>query len=387
MKRVLIYRDDILPATETFIAAQSGALSSYKASLVGLERAKPSLPVPEPIICRDYAIFPRWIQDRVYNSGGVQPRWHRSQLISRLQAGSPLLLHAHFARDAVMAMPLVARLKIPFIVTLHGFDVTMHDSCFRPWPRGRLFLRGKSQLWESTSLFLCVSEFIRQKALQGGYPAGKLRVHYTGIDCTHFNTGQGSQRTDNLVLFVGRLTEMKGCEYLIRAMAAVSAEVPGAQLAVIGDGELRPQLETLANSLGVRCRFLGVQTGSSVREWLGKARIFCVPSVTAASGSAEGLGMVFLEAQAMGVPVVSCRTGGIPEAVCDGETGLLAEARDHQALAQHISRYLNDEAFWKHSSQAGPDWVRQRFDLHKQTRELEDIYDLVVQEGAACNIL
>ena len=90
--------------------------------------------------------------------------------------------------------------------------------------------------------------------------------------------------------------------------------------------------------------------------------------------------MVFAEAQAMGTPVVSSLSGGIPEAVCDGKTGLLAPERDVTTLATHLRRFLADDAFWQSCSIRATAWVRERFDLHKQTRLL-NIYEEVVMEA------
>jgi glycosyltransferase involved in cell wall biosynthesis len=147
---------------------------------------------------------------------------------------------------------------------------------------------------------------------------------------------------------------------------------------VIGDGPLRSRLETLARELNVRCRFLGVQPASTVREALQRAQIFCVPSVTAANGDSEGLGMVFAEAQAMGVPVVSTRHGGIPEVVSDRVTGLLAPERDHEALADSLCLLLGNEDLWQAFRAAGLQHVEQRFDLKRQTALLEAVYDRVL---------
>jgi glycosyltransferase involved in cell wall biosynthesis len=91
--------------------------------------------------------------------------------------------------------------------------------------------------------------------------------------------------------------------------------------------------------------------------------------------------MVFAEAQAMGTPVVSSLSGGIPEAVCDGKTGLLAPERDVTTLATHLHRFLTDDVFWQSCSVRATAWVRQRFDLHKQTHQLENIYEEVVMEA------
>jgi glycosyltransferase involved in cell wall biosynthesis len=119
-----------------------------------------------------------------------------------------------------------------------------------------------------------------------------------------------------------------------------------------------------------------------VRQEMNSARVFCVPSVAARNGDSEGLGIVFAEAQAMGVPVVSSLHGGIPEVVCDGSTGLLAPERDHSRLAEHITRFFADETFWKDCSRKAQAWISDRFDIRRQTVSLEETYTEVSQSGA-----
>lgn len=176
---------------------------------------------------------------------------------------------------------------------------------------------------------------------------------------------------------MGRLVEKKGCEYLLRAMQVVQRSHPGCELTVMGDGPLRLSLEALARELRVRCRFRGTQPSTVIREALQQTRIFCVPSVTAANGDSEGLGMVFAEALAMGVPVVSTAHGGIPEVVVHRLTGLLAPERDYIALADALCLLLADEDLWQQLHHAAPQHVEQHFDLKAQTAELENIYTRV----------
>jgi glycosyltransferase involved in cell wall biosynthesis len=179
-------------------------------------------------------------------------------------------------------------------------------------------------------------------------------------------------------LFTGRLVEKKGCEYLIVAMARVQAIMPNVELVVIGDGSLRPRLEALAQEKLTRFRFLGVQTPGAVRQWMNRSRIFSVPSVVAESGDAEGFGMVFAEAQAMGCPVVSFSSGGVPEAVAHEQTGFLAKERDTEALSEYILGLLGNEALWRRMSEEGRNRVCALFDLKAQTKRLESIYNQVI---------
>src|SRR5690606_4339309 len=123
----------------------------------------------------------------------------------------------------------------------------------------------------------------------------------TGVDVCEFTPDPGVQR-EPIVLFVGRLVPQKGCDLLLRAMRTVQQRVPEARLIVIGDGPERGRLERIAAASMSGVEFLGSQPHWVVKQWLNRAHVFSVPSVTTESGRTEGFGMVFVEAQAMRVP-------------------------------------------------------------------------------------
>ena len=108
---------------------------------------------------------------------------------------------------------------------------------------------------------------------------------------------------------------------------------------------------------------------------MNRAMVFSTPSVVADSGDAEGFGMVFAEAQAMGLPVVSFASGGIPEVVAQDRTGFLVAERDCDALANKLLLLLQDAASWNRLSHAGQENTRRLFDIRKQAAALEDIYE------------
>lgn len=304
------------------------------------------------------------------------------ELQRRVRKLNPVLIHAHFGPDGVSALPLARKLRVPLLVTFHGADVTLKDEYARRSIRGRYkrhrkYLRHREALQREGRLFIAVSEFIREKLLEQGFPPEKTVVHYNGVDTKAFRSRPAVPR-EPVVLFVGRLVEKKGCEYLIRAMGRLRATVPDLELVVIGTGPLRAPLERLAGKTLRRYRFLGIQPPENVRDWMNRARVLSVPSVTARSGNSEGFGLVFAEAQAMGLPVVSFANGPIPEVVAHGETGFLADERDWKALAGYIMRLIESETLWQQFSQRGVERVRSMFDLRSQTRVLEEVYASVL---------
>ena len=365
MRKVLVFKETLLPPSETFILAQMRALRGFLPALAGLERAFPSLPLPlEPLLLSRSGPSLSDARAKLYRRTGTAPFFHR-----RARGVRPDLIHAHFASGGRSALPLARALSVPLVVTLHGKDVTVG----RPKPG---FYRS---VFAEASLFICVSRFIRDRAMEAGFPREKLLVHYIGIDRRTFAPSDPTPRGQG-VLFVGRLVEKKGCEYLVRAMERVQQNHPQSELTIIGDGPLRSCLEALAARLKIRCHFLGTQFEPAVRKALMGARVFCVPSVTAADGDSEGLGMVFAEAQAMGVPVVSTTHGGIPEVVADGFTGLLVPERDHVSLADALARLLGDDVLWQSFHYAALERMEQHFDLELQTAALEKIYSQILSD-------
>jgi colanic acid/amylovoran biosynthesis glycosyltransferase len=372
--QVAIFRQELLPMSETFILDQAMALRGFAPQFVGLTRVARSLPLPgTPAVLTEIEQPFSSLHLRAYRRGLPASRFFHN-----VASGGPALVHAHFAPDGVAAMPLAAYLKIPLIVTLHGYDITVCSRRFRRNPLERAFYRQRlRQLWQQAELFICISEFIRQRALAAGFPENKLRMHYTGIDARKFRPRDIS-REPGLIVFVGRLVEKKGCAFLLEALRRLRGHVPDLHAVIIGEGNLRGDLERKAEELSLPVVFLGSQNSDVVRSWLARAQIFCVPSVTAADGDSEGFGMVFAEAQAMGTPVISFRHGGIPEAVADGETGILLKEGDAAGLASAIELLLCNPQEWARLGRAGIAHVASRFDLAARTAELEEIYREVI---------
>ena len=369
--RIIVFAERVLPSTQTFIPAQVNLLQSFSSTYAGLLPAAKNIDLGQkPILLRSDRSAVSRAASEFYRWTGIGHNYH-----AQLRELDATLIHAHFAEGGPPALFLSKRLNLPLVLHLHGGAELMTDADLRSrwyeWP----FLAHRRNLWRRASAFVCVSEYSRRSALKAGFPREKLVVHYAGLDCKAFAPKLPlAEKDQELVLFVGRLIEYKGVDYLIRAMQLVQRQRPGTHLVVIGDGRCREQLELLAKSLEIRCAFLGELKPAELRVWLEKARVFCGPSVTLPDGQSEAFGIVFLEAQSMGVPVVSFGHGGIPETMREGVTGLLADEGDVQGFADQLLRYLSDDKFWSQSRAQGMRWVRSNFDNAVQAAKLEEIY-------------
>src|SRR5438477_6802367 len=362
---VVIFCDHLLYLSAPFIRARAQAMRYFSPVYAGSRRVV-GLDLPD---ASTYTInegdTAGKIKEVLFKILGTAPH-----LVGRLRALDPVLVHAHFGPDGLRALPLSRQLGLPLIVTFHGSDATAIDPRPNEVPFGhRRYLANKSVLQRGASVFLAVSDFIRGKLIEQDFPAEKVVVHYIGVDSKFFSPSRPA--SDPVVLFVGRLSDRKGPDYLIRAMASVQQEHPGAELVLIGDGPLRKNLEAQAQTSLRKYRFLGAQKPETVREWMDRAAIFSAPSVTAASGGEEAFGMVFAEAQAMQKPVVAFASGGVVEAVEHGQTGFLAPERDWRKMAEYLALLLRDRDLQRRFGIAGRQRVLRLFDLEKQTRVLE----------------
>ncbi|MCE9548034.1 MAG: glycosyltransferase family 4 protein [Planctomycetia bacterium] len=177
------------------------------------------------------------------------------------------------------------------------------------------------------------------------------------------------------ILFTGRLIQRKGVEYLLRAVPHVLAQRP-AEFIITGDGDQRPQLESLARTLKLNgaVRFLGFVTNEQLDAQYAKCDVWVNPSIIDDNGDTEGLGVGAIEAFAHRKPVVASAVGGIPDVVHHGITGLLVQEKNEHELAAAIIRMLNDPQRAAEMADAGYRYAQEAFDWTMLTEKLEGMY-------------
>ena len=375
---VAIFRHNLFKISEPFITQQAQKLRRYRPLYLGRLRYGEPPDGAASLALQD--LSPSWPLPGV----AWQTLTRATAPYQRLLAHHrPSLIHAHFGVEGVYALPLAKRLRIPLVTTFHGFDATLSTAallCSPAWANYPLFRR---RLARQGNLFLCASSFIRDRVLAMGFPEARTRVHYIGVDCRAIQPRDPLQETP-MILHVARLVEVKGTHYLIRAFAALARRHTAAELVVIGEGPLKTPLRALAGSLGVasRTRFVGAVTHPEVLGWMRRASMLVLPSVRTRSGRVEGLGMVLLEAQATGLPVIGSCVGGVSEAIIHDKTGFLTPERDADALARRMDELLDDHDLRRRMGDQARSLVRQAFDLDRQTQALEVLYDSVLQAQA-----
>jgi len=370
VKKVIIYRNKILPYSETFIYDYSHYLKKHSPFFLGIRKIPNFKISKENIFILNSGNLVGWLREIIFRLTASSDKIEKE-----IERVGPELIHAHFGPDASLIMKTAKKLKVPLITTFHGIDATakLNFLSIIKNPSNLFYKLRLKDLKDNGKKFIAVSKFIKSKLIERGFNEKNIEVIYSGINLKKFKSEYKDKRRN--VLFVGRLVEKKGCEYLIRAMKEVQEEFPESKLIIIGQGSLKNKLVTLANKLGIKAEFKGSMSHDEVKLIMDRSYIFCLPSITAKDGNSEGLPVSILEAMAMNLPVVSTYHAGIPEAIENGKEGFLVKEKDVSNISKSIKELLRNNKKWKEMSKAGRKKVEKMFDIKKNVKELEKLYE------------
>lgn len=276
------------------------------------------------------------------------------------------LIHVHSARAHAMAWwasgggdspPVVVSRRVDFSVGGNWFSRRkyVHPACY----------------------YLAISTAVRDVLIDGGVDAGRIQLVPSGVDPEKFTYRSDRAETraslgiaDDQILIcnVAALTDHKDQANLIRAAHVAATDAPMLRFVILGEGELRSELEDMISRLGLvdRVRLLGFR--DKIEPYIAAADIFVM------SSHLEGLGTSILDAMLLGVPVVATRAGGIPDVVVDGETGLLVEKRNSEALAKAIVKMAGDADLRARCGEAGARRVREEFTVARTIERTDAAY-------------
>ena len=280
-------------------------------------------------------------------------------------------IHVHWPFPFVLlALPFH---RVPWILTFHGSDWAL---LARLNPAVRDLFLG---LFRKARVLTVNSGFLRQRLLDTFEKLPPIEVLPMPPALEIPPPERWPPRDPYRVLFVGRLISLKGGDVLLRAFQAVLQKIPQAHLVMIGGGPEEEAWRALARELRIEraVHFRGNLPPQALADEYPRAAIVAVPSRTLATGQTETLGVVAIEAQAFGTPVVASRTGGLPEVVRHGETGLLVPENDPEALAHAILKLLKDPALREEMGRKAREHYLRNFSPESTGQRLYALYQRV----------
>lgn len=357
--------------------------------------------------------------------GREQLKWFTlTRMAHQIQAWAPDLVHQHAATWSLPAVRAARELGVPLVTTLHGGDAyavgggsgtsSMHSkapgtagTADGTPPDGLAAKLGRA--WsaqnlraaaEQSTVVLAVSRYLAGVARESGVPADKLEVHYQGIDTDFFTpppshprgaqdadgvadkgdadhwtraTGTASSDDVRTILFVGALSPLKGIRELLAVSEDLALSLPH-RLRVVGTGPLATEVAATARRLDhVTC--VGALGRNAVRDEMRAADVLVLPT-RHVGARAEAAGLVLLEAQACGIPVIANAVGGTPEMMVDGATGFAIDENDPASLSSALQTMLSmpaDELAAMGTRARA--WVVAERSLTHSVAELRGIYD------------
>jgi phosphatidylinositol alpha-1,6-mannosyltransferase len=253
-----------------------------------------------------------------------------------------------------------------------------HETGWAALPGARGLLR---RIGRDVDVLTYLGEYTRRRLARVVEERTRLARLAPGVDVDTYNPGADGdaiRRRHGLadrpvVVCVSRLVPRKGQDTLIRALPRIRRRVPGAALLIVGTGPYRPALARLAREVGVERDVVltGEVPWEEVPGHFAAGDVFAMPCRTRRGGlDVEGLGIVFLEASATGLPVVAGDSGGAPDAVREGETGYVVDGRDAVGLADRLAALLVDPALARRLGAAGRAWVEREWRWEHQADRL-----------------
>jgi glycosyltransferase involved in cell wall biosynthesis len=304
----------------------------------------------------------------------------RRCIARRLASDRYDVVHAHWVvPNGWIAGGVTRSRDVPLVITLHGSDVAMSE-------RYRLLGRLARRTFDAADAVTATSADLIRRAIALGADPERATPVYLGVDTDTFSPRPadlgvrkqlGAKEGTFLVVAVGRLAGFKGFEYLIDAAALVE----GVSVTIIGDGELRAELERRArNSPNVT--LTGSMPHARIADALAAADAIVVPSVVDRAGRVDATTNTVLEALASGRPLVTTSVGGIPEVVEDGHNGLLVPQKDPRALAAAIRRLQGDDSLRKRLADDGRQFALDRLNWDATAEAFEKTYERAVSAWA-----
>lgn len=288
------------------------------------------------------------------------------------------VVHCHFGPNAIKALNFreIGLLQGKLITSFHGYDVNHHE--YLSWKTHASRKGLYRELIKECRTFTVNSLYTKHKALTLNIPEQYIVYLPVGLDTKKFEPflkHDKESKTKPIILTVARLTEFKGLEYSIKAIAALVPLFPALEYHILGEGELRSQLEETIDGLNLKKHVFihGASTQEKVLEYYNKAHIFVLAGIQAQNGEIEAQGLVVQEAQSMELPLVVTDAGGIPEGMLTDVSGFVVPQKNSEAIAEKVHFLLQNPEVRRNMGQAGRAYVKENFDnnvLHKRLMAL-----------------
>ena len=370
--RVLHAVEQFLSRSETFIYTYINAHQTYDASVLCNVRANAAeFPFPRVHVCPkpdSKRSMDWWLSLAIEQATGRSP-WRRC-VEAVLAEVKPSILHAHFGPTACQMVEIARAAGLPLVTSLYGVDAAV-------LPYLPQWSEAYARLFDAGDVFLAEGPEMRKKIIAAGAPAERVVIQPIALRLDRYPTW--APDAVPTVLFVGRFVDKKGLDDAVTAFARARLSVADAHMTIVGAGPDGEQAHALVSALGLSdaVSFVGMRPHGDVLARMAAAHVLLHPSRTAKDGDSEGgAPTILLEAQAIGMPIVTTRHADVPNVVPKGPGVFLCEERDVEALSKALVTALQQRVG------SSPSYVVAHHDVSRAIRGLEELYNVTSQDHA-----
>lgn len=342
---------------------------------------------PRPAVMADLPVefhalaTPHW---GVMRPDGVWHHLRTAAMLARLARRTSGILHCGRVLPEGLWAWMAKRLAgVPFVCWSHGEDATSART-------SREYAVLMPRIYNAADAVLANSHNTARILADLGVEPSRVVVVHPGVDTVRFHPdvdGAPVRRALGLdgkfvLLTVSRIERRKGHDLVLRALAALRPKIPNLHYVIAGDGSDRPRLDALVSELGIgdAVTCAGMIRDEDLPRYYAACDVFVHPNRVEGS-DLEGFGLVFLEAAAAGRPVIGGNSGGVPEAVVDGETGVLVGGEDVAELAGAIQRFVTDSEWTAACGAAARERVLRDFSWDRAARAVEQVQARVARQA------
>lgn len=313
--------------------------------------------------------------DQFYNLNEIDdfPRFIQEQNI--------VAFHAHHGGESLEFLPYLQDVELPYIVSIRGRD----GSAFGKAQKKNLKRYAKFHQLNERIYFFPVCKYLAQNLEMLHFSKESIKVLYGGINVSKFPYKNRTLPTEENVriISVGRLVEKKGFDQLILAFIELNKKYPNTIIDIVGFGEEEKKLKKMVRKANLQNAviFHGQLSADQLVKKMDAAHLFCLASKTSSNGDVEGIPNSLKEAMACGLPVLSTTHGGINELIHHLENGYLANEQDPQTLLQGFEFYIENPHRWGDITRKARQTIEDHFELTKQIRYQESLYDQVINQS------
>lgn len=320
------------------------------------------------------------IRDNFYfRSRMAWPKWLllllRSRELIKTEGFSQIIV-GQILPVGTVALMLNLLFNVPYIVSTHAMDITILSNSGRKIRLAKLILKHSKRV-------VTVSDFTKKRIMELGVPEDKIRIISPGTDLLERNTVDNQRKIESkfdlhgkrVLLTVGRIVKRKGHMDVLKSLPSVLKSFPNAHYVIASDGPYKSELKKFIskNNLDSNVTFVGTISRNDLPSLYRLSEIFIMPTCMLENNDVEGFGIVYLEANAFGKPVIGYNVGGVSDAIVNNKTGILAEPKNPGEIARNIINLLKDTGYAQKLGEQGRARVENEFTWEARAEKFKEI--------------